>query len=157
MKDALSAASQEPTSRTPVETTYNLQWKEQHLKSFSDQNCQLTMKTKFERQRSHRAQFAPQSATIFKQWISFTDNLSPPKDCWSLHWIEYHCSWSGSSASSPDISFLPLNLFLFSSTALRFPSWRFFFPPHWSQPQGFATQRFTSLSQVISEKGIINS
>ena len=31
---------------------------------------QLTMKTKFERQRSQRAQFAPQSATIFKQWVS---------------------------------------------------------------------------------------
>ena len=37
------------------------------------------MKIKFDRQRSHRAQFAPQSATIFKQL------LSPPQPPQLVH------------------------------------------------------------------------
>ena len=60
------------------------------------------MKTKFERQRSQRAQFAPQSATIFKQQMSppppsLTTCHPTPRtlDSFSLHWMNYHCSWSG--------------------------------------------------------------
>ena len=77
--------------------------------------CQLTMKTKFERQSSHRAQFAPQSATIFKHWLSsssFTDLSTLSKTLilplWSLHWINYHWLLCSAVSLFPPQIFLPL-------------------------------------------------
>ena len=78
---------------------------------------------------------------------SFTDLSTLSKTLilplWSLHWINYHWLLCSAVSLFPPQIFLPL-FFLFPSST--------FFLPHWFQPQGFTTTRFTSLSSHICKK-----
>ena len=120
------------------------------------------MKTKFERQRSHRAQFAPQSATIFKQFVpphppSLTTCQCHPKrslslvtslDKLPLLLVRFFAQFPRYLLSPPELSVVSF------SSAFWFLSWIWFlFPSSLVSAKRFY-QRFTSLSQVISEKKV---
>ena len=121
------------------------------------------MKTKFERQRSHRAQFAPQSATIFKQFVpphppSLTTCQCHPKrslslvtslDKLPLLLVRFFAQFPRYLRSPPELSVVS-----FSSAAFRFLSWIWFLFPSLLVSAKRFYQRFTSLSQVISEKKV---